>query len=126
MSFIINKTSALLTILTVGACDRGLDRFRMTVDDVQSMRGVVLNGLGVGGTVEQGCIANYDAFVVKRNGKVVHEAHASIMSLDGVQGFEAGAGHKVEFYLKDAADGVVAVGDIIEAETTTCGKDEKE
>ncbi len=96
----------------------------MTVDDVQSMRGFVLNGLGVKGTVEQGCIANHDAFVVKRNGKVVYEAMASIMSLDGSAGVEAGAGHKVEFFLKDAADGAVAAGDILEAETTTCGKGE--
>ena len=96
----------------------------MKVDNVQSMRGFVLNGLGVRGTVAQGCIANYDAFLVKRNGKVVYEATASIMSLDGVEGFEAGAGHKVEFFLKDAADGAVAVGDILEAETTTCGKGE--
>jgi hypothetical protein len=98
----------------------------MTVENVQSMRGFVLNGLGVGGTVEKGCIANYDAFVFKRNGKVVYEGNASIMSLDGREGFEAGAGHKVEFYLRGAADGTVAVGDVIEAEVTTCGKSEGE
>lgn len=124
MSF-IRKASALLTILAVSACDRDPERFQMKVDHVQSMRGFVLNGLGVGGTVEQGCIANHDTFVVKRNGEVVYEAKASIMSLDGLQGFEASAGHKVEFYLKDSADGAVAVGDTLEAEETTCGKDEK-
>lgn len=121
MSFIRNA-SALLTILAISACDRGPEPFQMTVENVQSMRGFVLKGLGVGGTVEQGCIANYDAFVVKRNGKVVYEGKASIMSLDGVEGFEAGAGHEVEFYLIDAADGAVAVGDVLEAEVTTCGK----
>jgi translation elongation factor EF-Tu-like GTPase len=118
----IRNASALLTILAISACDRGPEPFRMTVENVQSMRGFVLKGLGVAGTVEQGCIANYDAFVVLRNGKVVYEEKASIMSLDGVEGFEAGAGHKVEFYLGDAADGAVAVGDVLEAEVTTCGK----
>ena len=121
MSFIRN-TFSVLTILAISSCDRGPEPFRMTVENVQSMRGFVLKGLGVGGTVEQGCIANYDAFVVKRNGKVVYEEKASIMSLDGVEGFEASAGHKVEFYLSGAADGAVAVGDILEAEVTTCGK----
>lgn len=121
---LIRNTSAILAILAISACDRGPERFRMTVDSVNSMRGFVLNGLGVGGTVEQGCIANYDVFVVKRNGEIVYEANASIMSLEGREGFEAGADQKVEFFLKDAADGAVAVGDILEAETTTCGKDE--
>lgn len=126
MSSIRNASAALLTILSISACDRGPEQFQMTVDNVQSMRGFVLNGLGVGGTVAQGCIANHDAFVVKREGKVVYEAKASIMSLNGVEGFEAGAGHKVEFFLKDAADGAVAVGDVLEAEVTTCGKNEDE
>lgn len=119
---LIRNASVLLTILAISACDRGPEPFRMTVENVQSMRGFVLNGLGVGGTVEQGCIANYDAFVAIRNGKVVYEGKASIMSLDGVEGFEAGAGHEVEFYLRGAADGAVAVGDVLEAEVTTCGK----
>lgn len=113
---------ALLTILAFSGCDRGPDQFRMTVKQVQSMRGFVLNGLGVGGVVEQGCIANYDTFVVKRKGEVVYEDKASIMSLDGVEGFEAGAGHQVEFYLRGAADGAVMEGDVLEAEVTTCGK----
>lgn len=123
---LIRNASALLTLLAVSACDRGPEPFRMKVDNVQSMRGFVLNGLGVSGTVEQGCIANYDTFVVKRDGKVVYEAKAGIMSLNGVQGSEAGTGHKVEFYLKDAADGAVAVGDVVEAEETTCGKSKVE
>lgn len=72
------------------------------------MRGFELNGLGVRSTVEQGCIANYDAFVVKRNGKVTFETQASIISLDGFQGSAASANHKVEFYFRDAADGTVA------------------
>lgn len=122
----IRNASALLALLAISACDRGPERFRMTVDAVQSMRGFVLNGLGVRGTVAQGCIANHDAFVVKRNGKVVYEWKASIMSLDGVEGFEADAGHKVEFYLSGAADGAVAVGDVLEAEVTTCGKSKDE
>lgn len=118
----IRYVSSILTILAISACDRGPEPFRMTVDNVQSMRGFVLNGLGVSGTVEQGCIANYDVFVFKRDGKVVYEGEASIMSLDGREGFEAGAGHKVEFYLRGAPDGAVEVGDLLEAEVTTCGK----
>lgn len=117
---------ALLTALAVSACDRGPEPFQMTVDKVQTFRGFVLKGLGVSGTVEQGCIANYDVFVVKRKGKVVYEATASIISLDGVEGSEAPAGHKVEFYLKDAPDGAAAVGDVLEAKKTTCGKDKEE
>lgn len=123
---LIRNASALLSILAISACDRGPEPFQMTVDNVQSMRGFVLNGLGVSGTVEQGCVANYDTFFVKRDGKVVYEAVASVMSLDGVQGFEAPAGHKVEFFLKDAADGAVAVGDVLEAKETTCGKEKEE
>lgn len=122
----IRNASALLAILVISACDRSPERFQMTVDNVYFMQGFVLKGLGVGGTVEQGCIANYDTFVVKREGKVVYEGGASIMSLDGREGFEAGAGHKVEFYLRDVADGVVVVGDVLEAEVTTCGKSEDE
>jgi len=125
MSFIRNA-SALLTLLALSACDRGPEKFQMTVDNVQLMRGFVLKGLGVGGTVEKGCIANFDAFVFKRNGKVVYEGTASIMMLDGAEGFEASAGQKVEFYLRDAADGAVVVGDVLEAEVTTCGKDKGE
>lgn len=121
----IRNASALLTILAVSACSRGPEPFKMTVDNVQSMRGFVLKGLGVRGTVKQGCIANNDAFVVKRNGKVIYETNASILSLDGVQGFEASANHKVEFYVRDAADGAVAVGDVLEASVTTCGKSKK-
>lgn len=123
---LIKNTTVLLAALALSACNRGPEPFRMTVDDVQSMRGFVLKGLGVGGTVEQGCIANYDVFVVKRQGKVVYEGKVSIMSLDGLQGFEAGEGHKVEFYLAGAADGAVAVGDAIEAKVTTCGKAKSE
>ena len=120
------KIVAVLVALTVSACDRGPEPFEMKVKHVQSMRGFVLNGLGVGGTVKQGCIANFDSFVFKRDGKVVYESNASIMSLDGVEGFEAGAGHEVEFYLRDAPDGAVKVGDIIEAEVTTCGNEKGE
>lgn len=125
MSFIRNA-SALLTILAISACDRGPQKFRMTVDFVNPMRGFVLNGLSVGGTVEKGCIANYDAFVVKRKEKVVYEDKASIMSLNGHEGFEVATGQKVEFYLRGAADEAVMVGDVLEADVTTCGKSKYE
>lgn len=96
----------------------------MTVETVQPMRGFLLNGIGVGGWVEKGCIANHDTFLVKRKGKVVFEAKASIISQDSLQAFEANAGHEVEFYISGAADDAVAVGDVLEAEVTTCGKGE--
>lgn len=117
--------SILLTILATNAYSNSSEPFRMTVKNVQSMRGFVLNGLGLGGIVEKGCIANHDVFVVKRDGKVVYEDYASIMSLDGYEGFEAGAGHKAEFYLRGAADGAVVEGDVMEAKHTTCGKSEQ-
>ena len=112
--------------LALTACDRGPKPFRMEVQDVQSMRGFVLNGLGVRGTVEQGCIANFDAFVFMRDGKIALESAASIMSVDGLAGSEAKAGDEVMFFLKDAPDGAVAVGDVIEAETNTCSKEDSE
>jgi hypothetical protein len=92
----------------------------MTVETVQPMRGFVLNGMGVGGWVEKG----HDTFLVKRKGKVVFEEKASIISQDSLQAFEANAGHEVEFYISAAADDAVAVGDVLEAEVTTCGKGE--
>ena len=116
------NASVFLTILAISACDRGPEPFRLTVENVQMMKGFVLNGPGIGGTVEQGCIANYDNFVVKRNGEVVHQESASIMSRNGTEGFEASAGDKVEFYLRNSRDGDVKVGDVLEAEVTTCGK----
>lgn len=122
MPLIRNTTALLIAALSVSGCDRGPEPFQMTVDKVQTFQGFILKGLGVSGTVEKGCIANYDAFVVKRKGKVVYEATASIISLDGTEGFEAPANHKVEFYLKDAPEGAAEVGDVLEAKETTCGK----
>lgn len=116
----------LTAAVTISACSRGPEPFRMKINFAKPMRGFVLNGVGIGGTVEQGCIANYDAFVVKRDGEVIYESTASIMMLDGGEGFEAAAGQKVEFYLRGAPDEAVKVGDIMEAKETTCGKDESE
>ncbi len=122
---LIRGASALLAILAISACSRGPEPFQMTVDNVQSFRGFMLKGLGASGTVEQGCIAANDVFVVKRDGKVVYEDSASMISVDQAEGYEAGAGQKVEFYLRDAPDGAVQAGDILEAKETTCKKDKE-
>lgn len=123
---LIRSTSILLTALAISACNRGPEPFKMTVNNVYSMRGFVMNGLGVAGTTEQGCIANHDPFVVKRDGKVVYETTALILSLDSREAFEAPPGHNVEFYFRDAPDGVVKEGDIMEAKNTSCGKGKAE
>jgi hypothetical protein len=92
------------------------DGFRMRIDEIQELKGFVLKGLAVSGTITSGCILNEDNYVIVRDDKKLFEAAVSILEVkkdqDDVPADQGGtAGDFVVLYLPDKSLEDVKVGD---------------
>lgn len=130
MGISMKKTVILLMFLVIPSmgCDRGSSDadqasadFEMTVERVDELKGVILKGISVIGTINSGCIASMDKYVVKRDGKKVFETDARILEITNKPGAEkAVKGDYVHLYIPDENPETVKVGDIVTSSTTSC------
>lgn len=124
------KTVVLLMFLVIPnlGCDRGKSDsekassdFEMTVERVDELKGVILKGISVIGTVKSGCIANMDKYTVKRDGKDLFATDARILEVTEKPGAEAAVkGDYVHLYVLDGKPDDVKPGDIVISGTTSC------
>lgn len=131
------KTVMLLMFLVIPSmgCDRGAndsdkisgssekasDDFEMTVERVDELKGAILKGIAVIGTINSGCIVNMDKYVVKRNGKNALETDARILEVTKKPGAEAAVkGDYVHLYIPDAKPEDVKPGDMVVSNMTSC------
>lgn len=123
------KMMILAGLLTVG-CTSQASEFKMKIDNINEMNGFILKGLGITGTVEQGCIAQDNEFVVVRDGKEVLKTITRILLVEDLRegeeiDGEAYTGEVVTFYLPDIKKEVVEIGDWVIGKTTTCKKSKR-
>ncbi len=123
------KMMILAGLLAVG-CTKQASEFKMKIDNINEMNGFILKGLGITGTVEQGCIAQDNEIVVVRDGKEVLKTVARILLVEGLQegeeiDGEAYAGEVVSFYLPDMKKEVVEIGDWVIGKEATCKKSKR-
>lgn len=115
-----------LTMQIIG-CGKSSNDFRMTVDKIDELNGMILKGISISGKIESGCIANDDAFVIKRGGKQIHNNTTRILNVQDLKdpdnfGGEAFTGDYVTLYIPDGKKQDIAPGDILSSNTTSCGK----
>lgn len=109
------------------ACAKETDGFTMQVEQVDELRGFVLKGIAISGTIKSGCIANENEWAIKRNGKTALSETAKILSIkdlknpDSFNG-EAYKGENVTFYIPDGKKQDVQLGDIVSSATAACPK----
>ena len=123
------KMMTLAGLLAVG-CSSQASEFKMKIDNIDEMNGFVLRGLAISGTVEQGCIAHDNEFVVARDGKEVLKTVTRILLVEDLQegeeiDGEAYTGEVVTFYLPDMKKEVVEIGDWFIGKATTCKKNKR-
>lgn len=120
----------ILAGLLVAGCSSQASEFKMKIDRIDELNGFVLRGLSITGTVEQGCIAHDDEFVVARDGKEELKTVTRILLVEGLQEGEeiegeAYTGEVVSFYLPDLKKEAVEIGDWVIGKTTTCKKSKR-
>jgi translation elongation factor EF-1alpha len=122
-------TFLLITTLTMQmiGCEKSSNDFRMTVDKIDELNGMILKGISISGKIESGCIANEDAFVIKRNGKLIHNNTTRVLNVQDLKdpdnfGGEVFTGDYVTLYIPDGKKQDIAPGDILSSNTTSCGK----
>jgi selenocysteine-specific translation elongation factor len=123
------KMMILAGLLALG-CNSQASEFKMKIDHINEMNGFVLKGLGVSGTVEQGCIAHDNEFVVVRDGKEVLKDIARLLMVKDLQegeeiDGEAYTGEVITLYLPDIKKEVVELGDWVIGNATTCKKSKR-
>lgn len=123
------KMMILAGLLAVG-CTSQASEFKMKIDKIDEMNGFVLRGLAISGTVEQGCIAHDNEFVVVRDGKEVLKTITRILLVEDLRegeeiDGEAYTGEVVSFYLPDMKKEVVEIGDWVIGKATTCKKSKR-
>ena len=99
----------------------------MTIDRVDELNGMILKGISISGTVETGCIANDDAFVVTRNGKEIHQNTVRVLNVKDLQdpdnfNGEVYIGDYVTLYIPDGKKQDIQSGDILSSNTISCDK----
>lgn len=120
----------ILAGLLVAGCNSQASEFKMKIDRIDELNGFILRGLSITGTVEQGCIAHDDEFVVARDGKEELKTVTRILLVEGLQEGEeiegeAYTGEVVSFYLPDLKKEAVEIGDWVIGKTTTCKKSKR-
>lgn len=117
-------------LIQAAGCSNNANEFRMKIDYINEMNGFVLKGVAIAGTVERGCIAHDDEFIVTRNGKEVLKAVTRILLVENLQegeaiDGEAYTGEVVTLYLPDMKKEVVELGDWVIGKVTTCKKNKR-
>ena len=103
------------------------NQFEMPVEKVEVLKGFILQGLAISGTVKNGCVASSDKYIVKRDGENVLDTTARILMIAGESapdGFKkAVKGDFASLYIPDAKPGDVKIGDIAISNTISCQED---
>lgn len=116
------------SIFFMAGCDKQSNRFQMTIDRVDELNGMILKGISISGTVETGCIANDDAFVVTRSGKDIHQNTVRILNVkdlkdpDNFNG-DVFTGEYVTLYIPDGKKQDIQPGDVLSSNTISCNED---
>ncbi|WP_045857729.1 hypothetical protein [Teredinibacter purpureus] len=116
-----------IVAVTLGltSCEKNEHRFELTVDKVELLKGFMLKGLALSGTVTYGCIANEDWFFIQRNGELVQKADTRLLKIANLKAGEAfdgkaNKGDYATFFIPDGNTGDVLVGDSIVSSTVSC------
>ena len=121
-----SKTASLIALLSLpclGSGDETSQEFVLAVDRIVVGNGLVYNGTQLSGTVKSGCIKKGDSFEVFRNGVVVGKELASVVSVPGKLGNEAGEGESVEILIHRKKDLNYRLGDVLMSRDTSCTGD---
>ena len=118
---------AITLAIHIIGCEKSSNDFQMTVDRVDELNGLILKGISISGKIQSGCIANDDAFVIKRNGKPIHNNTTRVLNVQDLKdpdnfGGEVFTGDYVTLYIPDGKKQDIAPGDILSSNTTSCGK----
>lgn len=116
------KIVVLLIFIAISnlGCDSLSSDFKMSVEEVYELEGLVLNGVYIAGTIKSGCIANGDEYTVKRDGKTVIETIVRVFEVSGESGTEAAKGDYVKLYIPDVDKEDFQLGDIATSSVTSC------
>lgn len=111
----------MFLVIPITGCDKASNDFEMTVERVDELKGVILKGISIIGTIKSGCIANVDKYIVKRDGKNVFETTARILEVSKKPGAEAAVrGDYVHLYIPDGKTEDVKPGDVVVSNMTSC------
>jgi hypothetical protein len=124
------KIVALLLFVVVPnmGCAKVTENFEMSVERVEELKGVILKGVAISGTVKSGCIINNDMYTLKRDGKDILETSARILDIKKKNGTPyngeeaAFKGDSVHLYIPDAKGEDYKLGDIATSSKTSCEK----
>lgn len=95
--------------------------FEMTVEKVDELKGIILRGVAVIGTIKSGCIANNDHYTIKRDGKDVLGEIARILKVSEKSDAQSAIkGDVLHLYVPDRKPDDVKPGDIVTSSTTSC------
>lgn len=117
------KIAALLLVAMIPnlGCAKESNKFEMSVEEIFELKGMVLKGIYLGGTIKSGCIANVDEYVVKRDGKVIVETIGRIFEVKEKPGAESAVkGDYVKLYIPDAKPEDYKIGDVASSSKTSC------
>jgi translation elongation factor EF-1alpha len=119
------KIAALLLFAVVPnmGCAKASSDFKMSVEEIRELKGVVLKGIYIAGKIKSGCIANTDKYFVERDGKNILETMARIFEVVEKPGAESAVkGDYVKLYIPDGKVEDVKLGDIVTSSKTSCSK----
>lgn len=121
------KLSFLITLLLATTSAYGSEKltFKMPVENVMELKGFVLKGISLSGTVKSGCISNDNQFTIKRNGKVIHTNQTRILEVANLradQTFtgEVYTGERITLYIPDGKKGDIVPGDVVISTVSSC------
>lgn len=121
------KSIILLIIIIPGivSCGDKQQDFEMTVEKVEELKGFILKGIAISGTIKSGCIATGDGMVIRRNAEQEVETTARVLNVrkesetEAVEG-QAFQGDYVSLFIPDGKEQDVNVGDVVFSNKVSC------
>jgi translation elongation factor EF-1alpha len=110
---------------TLSSCSNEKLTFEMPVEEVTELKGFILKGVSLSGTVKSGCITNEHQISVRRKGKVIYSEKMRLLEVLGLkenQTFngEAYTGERIVLYIPDGKKGDIAPGDVVISTVSSC------
>jgi len=122
-----NNLTKLIPLLVVSGLANSLSasEFKMHVEEVDLLNGMIMRGISLTGPVAEGCLANEDEYQVLRGDKVVVKEITRIVNIEGLKSSEEFTGktvrgEKVSLFIPDAREGTFKVGDVVVSKNTSC------
>lgn len=121
------KQSFLIALISaaVSSCSNEKLTFEMPVEEVKELKGFVLKGLSLAGTVKSGCVTNENQISIRRAGKVVYSERMRLLEVLDIkesQTFngEAYTGERIILYIPDGKKGDIVPGDVVISTVSVC------